>query len=256
MDDQFALSGKRVLVIGSSIGIGAAVAKGFAAQGASVVVHGNSNADAASAVVAAIEADGGKAFILLGDVTAHGEANRVVSEAAAALGGLDILVNNAGSLVERRPIADVDADLLDRVFDLNARSVLSTCQAALPLLEASGSGAIINVGSIAGVDGGGPGSGPYACSKAYVQALTRHMARDWASRGVRVNAVAPGVVATAFHDRTPPERMEAMRASVPLGRVGTAEDVVGTFLYLASPRLAGYVTGQTIHVNGGQYMAG
>lgn len=115
-------------------------------------------------------------------------------------------------------------------------------------------GAIINVGSIAGADGGGPGSGHYACAKAYVHNLTRHMARDLASRKIRVNAISPGVIETAFHAATPPERMEAMKKSVPLGRTGTPEDCVGPILLLASTSMGGYVTGQILHVNGGQFM--
>jgi 3-oxoacyl-[acyl-carrier protein] reductase len=163
-------------------------------------------------------------------------------------------VNNTGALVERRPFADADDALIDRVFDVNARSVLAMCRAAIPHLERSGSGAIINVGSIAGIDGGGPGAGIYGCAKAFVHNLTRHLARDLAARHIRVNTVSPGVVDTPFHAATPPERMEAMRKSIPLGRIGTPADCIGAFLFLASPALSGYITGQNLHVNGGQVM--
>jgi 3-oxoacyl-[acyl-carrier protein] reductase len=121
-------------------------------------------------------------------------------------------------------------------------------------MEARGGGAIINVGSIAGLDGGGSGAGIYGSAKAFVHNLTRHLARELAARGIRVNAVSPGVIATPFHAATPAERMEAMRKSVYLGRIGTPADCVGAFLFLASPLLSGYITGQNIHVNGGQYM--
>jgi 3-oxoacyl-[acyl-carrier protein] reductase len=104
------------------------------------------------------------------------------------------------------------------------------------------------------LDGGGSGAGIYGCAKAFVHNLTRHLARELAARGIRVNAVSPGVVATPFHAATPPERMEAMRQSVYLGRIGTPADCVGAFLFLASPLLSGYITGQNIHVNGGQFM--
>ncbi len=137
---------------------------------------------------------------------------------------------------------------------LNVTSVLKASQAAAPHLQAAGGGAIINVGSIAGSDGGGPGSGHYACAKGYVHTLTRHMARDFASRNIRVNAIAPGVIATPFHAQTPAERMEAMQKAVPMGRVGTPEDCVGPVLFLASD-MSAYVTGQILHVNGGQLMA-
>ena len=120
--------------------------------------------------------------------------------------------------------------------------------------EASGHGVIINLGSIAGNDGGGPGSGHYACAKAYIHNLTRHMARDLAVRNIRVNAIAPGVIATPFHAQTPPERMEAMKKTIQLGRIGEPEDCVGPLLFLASNAMSGYMTGQILHVNGGQYM--
>jgi 3-oxoacyl-[acyl-carrier protein] reductase len=178
-----------------------------------------------------------------------------VEEASRALGGLDVLINNAGSLVKRVPFEELDDAIVDSVFDLNVRSVIAACQAALPHLERAGGGSIINVGSIAGIGGGGPGASIYGASKGFVHNLTRHLAGLYATKNIRVNAVAPGVIDTPFHAATPPERKEAMRATVPMGRLGTAEDCAGTFLFLASDSMSGYITGQTIHVNGGQLMA-
>ena len=171
-----------------------------------------------------------------------------------ALGGLDVLVNNAGSLIKRTPFEELSDELIDKIFDLNVRSVVAATQAAIPYLEKAGGGAIINVGSIAGTGSGGPGAAIYGASKGFIHNLTRHLAGLLASKNIRVNAVAPGVIATPFHAATPPERMEAMRQSVPMGRVGKAEDCAGTFLFLASSSMSGYITGQTIHVNGGQLM--
>jgi 3-oxoacyl-[acyl-carrier protein] reductase len=248
------LQNKSVLVTGASSGIGAAVSRAFARQGARVAVHWHSNAAAADGVIHDIRDAGGTAVSIRGDLARSGVPKGVVEEAANALGSLDILINNAGSLISRRPILEADDAWVDSVFDLNARAVIGTCQAAIPHMDRRGGGAIINVGSIAGLDGGGTGTGVYGSAKAFVHNLTRHLAREFAARRIRVNTVSPGVVDTAFHSATPPERMEAMRKSVYLGRIGTPDDCVGAFLFLASQQLSGYITGQNIHVNGGQVM--
>jgi 3-oxoacyl-[acyl-carrier protein] reductase len=249
------LAGRRILITGASTGIGAAAALAFAAQGASVALHYREHEDEAAATLARLPGAKPPHVKLRADLGTRGAAQTLVSQAAAALGGLDILVNNAGSLIARRPFVDIDDELIDSVFDLNVRAVIHATRAAIPVLEKGTAPSIINVGSIAGMDGGGPGSAVYASSKAFVHNLTRHLARDLAPRGIRVNTVSPGVIATPFHAATPPERMEAMRKATLLGRVGTPEDVVGAFLFLASPTLSGYITGQNIHVNGGQVMA-
>ena len=248
------LQSRRVLVTGASTGIGAAVARAFGERGAHVVLHYNRSAEAARSVADVLVQAGGHADLVQGDLTRRGEAKRVVEAAATQLGGLDVLVNNAGSLVKRMPFTDIEDDLIDEVFDLNVRSVIAACQAAIPYLERQPGSSIINVGSIAGNDGGGAGSALYASSKAFIHNLTRHLARDLGAKGIRVNAVSPGVIDTPFHAATPPERMEAMRKSVVLGRIGVPEECTGAFLFLASPKLSGYITGQNIHVNGGQYM--
>jgi 3-oxoacyl-[acyl-carrier protein] reductase len=248
------LQNKLVLVTGASSGIGAAVSRAFAEQGAHVALHWNSNAAAAEAVVREIRDAGGRALAVQGDLALSGTPKSIVDECAHALGGLDVLINNAGSLISRRPILEADDAWIDQVFNLNARAVIGTSQAAVPHMAARGGGVIINVGSIAGLDGGGPGTGVYGSAKAFVHNLTRHLARELAERKIRVNTVSPGVVDTRFHAATPPERMEAMRKSVYLGRVGTPGDCVGAFLFLASQQLSGYITGQNIHVNGGQVM--
>ena len=249
------LAGKRILVTGGSTGIGAAAAKALAANGAMIALHYNASEEQAKAIAWAIRDAGGTCHLVRGDLIRRGEPRRVVEEAAQALGGLDVLVNNAGSLVQRVPFEELSDALIDTIFDLNVRSVIAACQAALPYLEQAGGGSIINVGSIAGMGGGGPGASVYGAAKAFVHNLTRHLAGLYAAKNIRVNAVAPGVIDTPFHAATPPERKEAMRATIPMGRLGTAEDLVGAFLFLASDRMSGYVTGQIIHVNGGQLMA-
>lgn len=248
------LANKAILVTGASSGIGAAISRAFAEQGARVAVHWSANAANAEKVAQDIRASGGFARLVQGNLAVAGEAKRVVEDSTKLLGGLDVLINNAGSLISRRPFLDVDDEWMDSVFDLNARAVVQSCQAAIPHMERRGGGAIINVGSIAGIDGGGSGTGIYGAAKAFVHNLTRHLARDFAARNIRVNTVSPGVVETPFHRATPPERIEAMRKSVCLGRIGKPVDCVGAFLFLASNELSGYITGQNIHVNGGQVM--
>jgi len=249
------LKDKRVLVTGASTGIGAAVAKGFAAAGARVAVHYNASEAEAKQVVGEIEAAGGQALAIKGDLGGRTGSAALVEEAARRLGGLDVLVNNAGALLRRAPLGQIDDELFDKVVDLNARSVVMASQAAVPHLKQAGRGSIVNTTSIAARNGGGPGSAIYGGAKAFVSSITRNMARELAPQGIRVNAVAPGLILTPFHDRfTSPELLEQLRKGIPMGHVGAPEDCVGAFLFLASPAMSGYITGQTIEVNGGQLM--
>jgi 3-oxoacyl-[acyl-carrier protein] reductase len=234
------LVGKVVLVTGSSTGIGAAVARGFAANGAKVAVHCHASKAAAERVLADIEKGGGEAAVFAADVTKSTEVERLVAAAAARFGRLDVLVNNAGGLLKRAPLAELDDALYDQVLDLNVRSVVGACRAAVPHMRRNG---------------GGPGAALYAGAKGFVETLTRNLAKEFATQGIRVNAVAPGVIMTPFHERfSTPEMLEGFRKTIPMGRLGTPEECVGAYLFLASARLSGYVTGQVIEVNGGQLM--
>jgi len=249
------LAGKRVLITGASTGIGAAAALAFAAAGSRVAIHYNASRDKAQAVAAAIAKDGGEAHLVGGDVRSSETVRRIVDESARLLGGLDVVVNNAGGLVRRVPVADIDDAVFDEIVNLNVRSLAIGCAAAVPHLRRAGRGSIINVTSIAARHGGGPGAALYASAKGFVSTFTRGIARELAAEGIRVNAVSPGVIATPFHERySTPQMLEAMRGTIPMARLGTAEECAGTFLYLASEVLAGYVTGQVVEVNGGQLM--
>jgi len=248
------LAGRAVLITGASTGIGAALARAFCAQRSRLALHFNSHEEEARALARELASEGVEPALIRGDLSQRGEPRRVVDEAADALGGLDILVNNAGGLGERRPITEVDDALFDFVYDLNVRAVLAATQAAIPHFDKRGGGNIINVGSIAGIDGGGPGSSMYSTAKAAVHNITRHLATDLAAKNIRVNTVAPGAIATPFHARTPQARLDAMREATAMGRVGEAQDCVGAFLFLASNELSGYITGNIVHVNGGMYM--
>ena len=202
-----------------------------------------------------IEKAGGRAVLLQGDIAEHGVVERLVAEAAAAFGGLDILINNAGDLIARHPVTDTTDEFFDQQIATNVRPVFVACRAAIPLMRRRSGGVIINVSSVAARTGGGGGSSLYASSKAFVATFTRALAKELAPDRIRVNAVSPGVIDTPMQDRTtPPEQLQAAIAQVPLRRAGTAEECAGTFLYLCSAKLSGYVTGQNVEVNGGLLM--
>lgn len=253
---QFAdLKGRVCLVTGASTGIGAAVARAFGAQGAKVAVHYNQSKDAANEVVAAVKSAGGEAFAIGGDVSRVKLVTEIVDRTAAHFGGLDILINNAGSLVKRVPIFEASDAHYDAVMDLNVRSVVAACRAAIPHFRKRGGGNIINTTSIAARHGGGYGAVLYASAKGFVSTFTRGLAKEMVKENIRVNAVAPGVIATPFHERfSTPEQIKAMTAMIPMGRLGSSDECVGAYLYLASEAMSGYVTGQVIEVNGGQLM--
>ncbi|PZR00616.1 MAG: oxidoreductase [Cereibacter sphaeroides] len=249
------LDGKAVLITGASTGIGAALARAFAAQGAQVGLHYNASVEAAEALAAEIYGAGGKVELIRSDVSTGAGARDAVDQAIRAFGRLDGLINNAGGMVRRIAYSEVSETDYDEIMDLNARSVIVASQAAIPHLKTAGGGFIINTTSIAARNGAGNGAGMYGSSKAFVSNVTRGMAKELIPFGIRVNAVAPGVIATPFHERYSTEaQMAAMLATVPQGRLGLAEDCVGAYLFLASAALAPYIIGQVIEVNGGQLM--
>ncbi len=254
------LEGRAVLVTGASTGIGADLARALAAQGARVGLHYNASVAAAEALAAEIAAAGGEARLIRADVADADAARGAVAEAAAGFGRLDGLINNAGGMVRRVAYADVSDRDYDEIMDLNARSVLAASHAAIPHLKAAAAatgwgGFIINTTSVAARNGAGGGAGLYGSSKAFVSNVTRGMAKELIPFGIRVNAVAPGVIDTPFHARySTAAQIAAMRATIPAGRLGTAEDCVGAYLFLASAALSAYVVGQVIEVNGGQLM--
>lgn len=243
------------LVTGSSTGIGRACAVALANEGCKVAVHYNRSEDEAKEVVGEIESSGGEALLVGGDVADAGEVKRMVGEVEERFGRLDILVNNAGSLIERRSLEDMDEDLWDRVMNVNLKSVYLVSQAALPIMKRRGGGRIINLTSVAARNGGGPGSAAYATAKAGVSNLTRAMAKELISEGILVNAVAPGIITTPFHDQfTPDDVRERMTGGIPIGREGTPEEVAGVVVLLASPT-ANYLVGEIVEINGGQLMS-
>ncbi len=249
------LAGKVVFISGASTGIGAAAARAFAARGAHVVVHYNSSKEEAEAVAAEVRAAGSKAVTIGADVRDTAAINAAVSKAVEQMGRIDVLINNAGALVKRAPLETVTDELFDEIININARSVVAFTRAVIPVMRSQGGGNIINVTSVAARHGGGPGALIYAASKGFVSTITRGMAKELLADKIRVNAVAPGVIMTPFQERfTTPEQLEGFRKTIPMGRIGEPDECSGAFLYLASDQMSGYVTGQIIDVNGGQYM--
>jgi 3-oxoacyl-[acyl-carrier protein] reductase len=254
MHNYLDLAGKVALVTGASSGIGAATASVFADLGAHIAIGYHRNQKGAEEVCAKISATGAKVVAIQADMRNAAEIARMVKSAVEQLGPIDILVNNAGSLVARTPLAKITEEALDEVIDLNLKSAALCSQAVTASMIERGSGAIINVVSIAGRNGGGPGAGPYAAAKGGLISFTKSMARELAPYGVRVNAVSPGVIDTPFHEVfSTPEMMQNFTKAIPLGRVGKAMECATAIAFLASGA-ASYVVGETLEVNGGQLM--
>jgi 3-oxoacyl-[acyl-carrier protein] reductase len=244
------LKGKRVLVTGSSSGIGAAAARLFAGQGCFVGVHYFHTEQGGRETLAAVKAisDG---CLLKADLRDPGQAKTMVEQFFQTAGQIDILVNNAGTMLARETIADASVEFFDDEFNTNTKSVFLVTQAALGYLKQT-HGCIINTTSIAVHTGGGGGSGLYAAAKAAVATLTIAMAKEFAPYGIRVNSVSPGLIETRFHEQfSTPERKLKVAKETPLGRNGAAEDIANAMLFLASREAAGFITGECLAVNGG-----
>lgn len=249
----FDLRGKTMLITGASTGIGAAVALGAARAGADVAIHYNRSANAAERVHDEAVAAGSRAETYQADLTRVGAAADLVERVASSFGRLDVLVNNAGSMLGRTTVEEMTTETYERLLDVNLRHVVEASRAAIPHLRRS-EGCVVNVGSIAARTGGGAGAGVYAATKGAVASFTRGLAKELASEGIRVNAISPGLIRTPFHEGlTTDEQFEHMAGLIPMGRPGTAEDLVGPTLFLASDAVAGFVTGQLLEVNGGQF---
>ncbi|HEX4065251.1 MAG TPA: 3-oxoacyl-ACP reductase family protein [Acidobacteriaceae bacterium] len=248
------LTKKVALVTGASSGIGAATAILFAELGARVAIGYHTNQAGAEAVLGQILSAGGEAIVCRADVAKAAGVRQLIDQVTASLGSIEILVNNAGSLLERLPIQSLTEERWDRVMDLNLKSAVLCSQAVARSMIERRSGAIVNIGSIAGHNGGGPGAGPYAVAKGGLTVFTKSLAKELAPYQVRVNCVSPGVIDTPFHATfSTAEMMANFVRAIPLGRVGTPRECANVIAFLASDA-ASYVIGETIEVNGGQLM--
>lgn len=244
------LKGKVAIVTGGTRDIGRAVAIRLAEEGVKVCVNYCNNEQNAVETLKILQGMGAEAIIVKADVTKEAEVKHLVGETVKAFGNtIDILVNVAGGIVGRKLITEQDDAWYEYLMGLNMKSVWLCTKEVVPYMPEGGS--IVNFASQAGRDGGGPGASLYATAKAAVMCFTRSMAKELGPKGIRVNAVAPGMINTSFHDRfTKPEGRENLHRTAPLRREGEAMEVADLVCYLASSE-SSYLTGTNIDINGG-----
>lgn len=242
---------KTALVTGASRGIGRAIALTLAAKGYAVALNYAGSQAAAEAVKGEIEAAGGKAFTIQGDVSKAEDVDRIFKTIKEEFGQLDVLVNNAG-ITRDGLLIRMKEESWDAVLSTDLKSDFLTIKAAAQMMMRKKNGSIINIASVVGIMGN-IGQANYAAAKAGVIGLTKACAKELAARNIRVNAVAPGFIATDMTDAIPEKNKEAMLTAIPLGRMGLAEDVAKAVSFLASDD-ASYITGQVLKVDGGMVM--
>lgn len=245
------LEGKTAIVTGASRGIGRAIAKKLAGQGAFVVINYNGSEEKARQAQKEIQEACGAASVYPCDVADYGQCEKFIQDVIKERGRLDILVNNAG-ITRDGLLMKMSEEDFDRVLDVNLKGAFNTIRFASRQMLKQRSGRIINMSSVSGV-AGNAGQANYAASKAGLIGLTKAAARELASRGITVNAIAPGFIETDMTDALPEKVKEAATAQIPLGRFGKAEHVAAAAAFLASEEAA-YITGQTLHVDGGMVM--
>lgn len=248
------LAGKNVLVTAGAQGIGESITKQFIDNGSNVAIHYFSSAGKANELTDYAKSKGQKAIAVTGDLTKEADAKTLVEKTVSVLGGLDILINNAGSLVARKRLHEIEPEFWNKVMDINMTSMMYVTRAANPYLKKNANSSIVNLASLAGRKGGHAGSLAYATSKGAILTFTRALASELGPQGIRVNAVAPGLIlGTSFHNtHTTKESATNTIKGIPIERAGNADDVARAVLYLAS-EYDGFITGATLDINGGVY---
>lgn len=241
------LTGKTAIITGGGRDIGAAVACKLASEGANIAINYFASSKGADATVAKIEAAGGKAIAIQGDLNKQNDVDNLVSKTKETFGSVDILVNNAGGLIARKTIAEMELEHWQAVMSLNLTSTFMMTKACLAHMQ---KGTIVNLASQAGRDGGGPGAVAYATAKGAVMTMTRGLAKELGP-DIRVNALCPGMIDTDFHNiHTPDAGRRGFEANAPLKRQGHVDDAANLVLFLACDDSA-FITGANIDINGG-----
>ena len=248
------LKNKVAIVTGGARDIGKEVSLKLAVEGAKVVINYFGSEEKANETVNEIKAAGGEAIAVKGNMTKNKDVIKLIEQSQKTFGNeIHILVNVAGGLIARKTMEEMDEDFWDEVIELNVKSVFLTVKNVLPLMSSGSS--IVNFSSQAGRDGGGPGATAYATGKGAVTTFTRGLAKELGPKGIRVNAVCPGMIATTFHDTfTKPEVRTNVANATPLRRQGQANEVADLVVYLASDE-ASFITGANIDINGGTYFS-
>ena len=244
------------MITGGGQGLGQAIARELLRHGCDLALHYFSSQTGAAQISAEAQAAGRRCAAFQADLTIEADATTMVAKAAGFLGGLDILVNNSGDLLARRRLDEIDTEFWQRSYNVNVTSMMYVTRAALPWLKQPGAASIVNLGSLAGRKGGHGGSLAYSTMKGAVITWTRALAAELGPAGIRVNALAPGLIlGTRFHDtHTTGESARKTIEAIPLGRAGTSEDVARAAAFLAS-ELDGFISGATLDINGGVYCA-
>jgi 3-oxoacyl-[acyl-carrier protein] reductase len=249
------LTGKKVFITGAEQGIGKSVAEHLINAGCDIYIHYFMGEEGPKELVALAQSKGQKAAYGYADLTDTASSTECINKAAEFLGGMDILINNVGGIIARKWLGEITPDFWKTVIDVNMTTMLNVTQAALPYLKETSEGAsIVNLASLAGRSGGHSGSLVYSMTKGAVLTWTRSLAAELGEFGIRVNAVAPGLIlGTRFHDQhTTKESADATVAGIPVGRAGTPDDVARAITFLAS-EYDGFISGATIDINGGVY---